>query len=775
MRKYVLAFVALLGLAGAAHAAFGIFQTYNVSTIACNIVTGVGSVNTPCVAAPANCNGVADTAPAFMAFNTWARANQGSNTQVVLTIPNGSTCFFNSSQTSPFGLTANSWAAGINNLIVEGTGAAITSVGGVSFNLGANGINCNRGLTDPSGCSARVQTVSAGASSVTLTSASFGAGYLSRFSVNKWIMVSGLNIQATFLSPQGNPVSMHYFERRQITAINAGTGEITLDRPLANSYSSAWPEFTAGSAFEQDQGGPATIYLLNDGWNATVEYRGLTISQGGPTYAGIRNATFRNVTFTDADGGTPSQNDTWTYINVTSSSALMEVDKLIGTITFDGGSINQVQFQSSSADNFIMRNGATITNRLDGGAKYNEFTDAVLNNLGPGVQSYGSYGTDSQTICTRCSITTLNYSLGYNNNENPPFWTKASGVITMPLAAAQGSGPGQRLFTPNARIYYGASNTNPPIAFSCCESIGSFEVGAITSDPWPALDNQIVTTAINITSGTKALNVPSGPFVSGDVGKTIIVNGAASGGLRTWITGFSSATDVTLYNAATATVSGASQTIQWGTSNMYIQTNQSGGFPNISAMSTGSIILKTLGSWNFTCDVCNAGDPTSDGYAVSVQAGATPGAPLGAYARKQYTPTSAQGALSNVPGRGIFKGMSVNVTVAATAAGAVTFSPVGQFGSNGLISQNTPGAPAPVNWSAGNFSINLKQTGNREISASGAVTCNGSPGACAGDTISPPANMSTMWVQNGTFSPYMGSSHTGAPTFTITLQTDPIQ
>lgn len=125
--------------------------------------------------------------------------------------------------------------------------------------------------------------------------------------------------------------------------------------------------------------------------------------------------------------------------------------------------------------------------------------------------------------------------------------------------------------------------------------------------------------------------------------------------------------------------------------------------------------------------------------------------------------------------RGIFKGMSINVTTAATSAGSVTMSPVGQFQTFSLVSQNTPGAPAPVTWTAGNFSINLKQTGNRAISASGIVTCNGSPGACAGDTINPPANMSTMWLPFGIFNPYMGSTHTGAPTFTITVQTDPLQ
>lgn len=64
--------------------------------------------------------------------------------------------------------------------------------------------------------------------------------------------------------------------------------------------------------------------------------------------------------------------------------------------------------------------------------------------------------------------------------------------------------------------------------------------------------------------------------------------------------------------------------------------------------------------------------------------------------------------------------------------------------------------------------------GDRMITPSG-VTCNGVAGGCSGDSITPPANLATMWVQQGSMNPYMGSTFTGAPTFTITLQTDPIQ
>ena len=101
-----------------------------------------------------------DDSTAFDTFNNWARANQGSVYQVVLTIPNGSTCWFGGGGFNYVALF-NAFAAGINNLIVEGTGATINSVGGRGFFLGGLGI-CEKGLASVDGCSARLQIVNPG-------------------------------------------------------------------------------------------------------------------------------------------------------------------------------------------------------------------------------------------------------------------------------------------------------------------------------------------------------------------------------------------------------------------------------------------------------------------------------------------------------------------------------------------------------------------------------------------------------------------------------------
>jgi hypothetical protein len=71
-----------------------------------------------------------DDAPKFMAFNKWARESQAGK-QVVLTVPKGANWF--GSPCSPAASADNAWAAGIGNLVVEGAGATINSVGSAAF------------------------------------------------------------------------------------------------------------------------------------------------------------------------------------------------------------------------------------------------------------------------------------------------------------------------------------------------------------------------------------------------------------------------------------------------------------------------------------------------------------------------------------------------------------------------------------------------------------------------------------------------------------------
>jgi hypothetical protein len=442
-----------------------------LTQISCNLVTGVASVGGPCTSTT-TCNNTGDDAPAFKAFNTWARANQGSS-QVVLTIPNGSNCVFNSGQTYSGVVTTNTFAAGINNLIVEFTGATL-SEGTGGFRLGGGGV-CYIGIASVGGCSARIQTVSAGSSTVTLTAASSGSGYISRFSVGNWIMIGGLDPQGQYLVASGDPPNNHWFEWRQIVSCNAApticTGTtITLDRPLSNSYLSTWPLYNAGDNFHSDNGGPATIWKMNDTWNASAEYRGGTFAQSSLTYGELRNLTYRNVTFTGAFGACPTQNETWAAYGMTSTSADMEVDKLIGTMIMDNVTIFKIAFQSSSIDRLIMTNSSV--QQLTGTPKRVDITDtAITTSWQLGARAYGvSYGP---ITCTRCAVASFDFNAGLFQNT-PSDYSMSSGLITYANTSVTGSGPTSRIFVPNTNIFQTASGFL---------TLGLFKTQTVTQDP----------------------------------------------------------------------------------------------------------------------------------------------------------------------------------------------------------------------------------------------------------------------------------------------------
>lgn len=718
------------------------------SQINYNIVTDGG----------ATCDGVTDTAPAFKAFNTWALANQGSANQVVLTIPSGSTCYFGSSQYYPLVDLNNAFAGGINDLIVNGgSGATITSVGGSGFFLGTRG-QCQAGLTSGSGCSARIQSASAGATQITLTAASLAAGYISRFSVGKWIMVGGLDVQGLFDVGYGFPVNNTYFEWRKVINADAGTGVITLDRALSNSYLSTWPNYNSGNCCEADAGGAATIWAMHDTWNTRQDYRNLTFSQSGQINSGGRNMIYRNVTFTGGGGNcgaVPSQNENFSAYNTSWSGCVIEVDKLVGLITMDAVTISQIDWQSNSIERLVMSN-STITTMF-GAARDSQITDTSFTNFTPG--SY-NYGNSYKLVCTRCNVTTYGVfpSGGNFANISPTSYSMSGGVITWPVDLA---GIAAQAFS---------SPISVPIFFTTANfsSVGMFNVTGISGGTWPAADNQTSTPTVTISSGSPNLNVSPGIFTSGDVGKTIIIADAglptACGGgpcpHRTHIQSFTNSQNVVLYENAQNTVSGAAKQVQWGTANVSVQTNTAGGFPTLTNLGGSYIRFRSSQAPQFTCDACT-GDPVFTAY--NIQNGATPLAPIGVFAKRTYTTQAAATNVGSLEVQGKLSSLTIAVTQAYTGSGAGTLIPTGQFGL-GTVKQS--------DWSVYNWSpnINVKVPGTRVITPSG-VTCDGSAGGCSGDTnLTVPE---AVWISDG-INPNLTLAGSGGvnPTFSITIQTD---
>lgn len=770
MRKFILAAAALLSLTSAACAAFAIFQTYSVLAvpqITCDMGTGIASVGGPCASPPATCNGdvqsatrtvtmVAspapanknlnvsvntfssgdvgktirvpgaaggagtlvttisafvdaqnvtlalpavtavsgvstdliygmDDSPAFAQFNVWALANQGSNNQVVQAFAASGNCWFGTQQ----GGGAIKWVAGIKNLVVEGYGTTLNGLtigwyaGDATANTGSS--ICHKGIAESTGCTARIDTVSAGSSQVVLTSTSFGAGYLSRFSATpeatgNWILIAQLNPQA-ITNPNGsgyppNPVS---FEWRQISSIDGGTGTITLTTPLTNSYLSTWPNYSSGNAGESDAGGPATIYAMGANWNTRVEYKNLTMQTVGQLNGSGRFVTYRNVSFdgsvpqgpTNNCGAIPSQNEIFAAYNTDWTYCTIETDKITTNMVLDTINANRVDFQSSSIINLTMT-GSTIPNSMFGTAQNNIITDTSIGTFRPGSNSYGN---TNKVVCTRCDVTTFEGTGGIIQNNSPTLYSMSGGVISFLNADVTGAGPPSRIFAPiPGNVFYNVG--------------GSF---------------------------------------AGTIG---------------------------LFNA---------QTLMQDATNTYVQTNEAGGFPTFSGFAG---VLRTHPAPQFTCDDC-AGDATF--VAMNTQLGAIPLAPLGEFSSRSYTPTVQTNNIGTLIARGRIVSLTIDVTTASTSSGSPVLQPTGQA-HNETVKQS--------DWTAYDWIpiINLKQAGTRVITPSG-TTCNGVPGACAGDTCSLPASgcyslPEAVWIkenlQPGVFGTFNGTN----PQFTITIQTD---
>jgi hypothetical protein len=547
MRKFVLAVVALLSLTGTCYAAFAIFQTYrpvifyNIVTDGGAVCTGYPTVAsktfdinnttkvlttttstfapgdvgkyiilpqagfgaetwTTTIASYTNATNVVlaatfknvtastqtivfgfDAAPNFKTYNTWARANQGTNNQVVLTVPNGSTCWFGSNQTI-FTTGDNAYFAGINNQVIEATGAILTGQNGGGFTLAQKGLT-ETSLTNVSGKSMRLKSASAGASTIELTATSYAAGYISRVSVGDWIVVTGLAIQAQWLSSYGYPPNFQYFDYRQVTSICnntgscTGTATITLDRPLAYSYLSTWPEYYDGGAGSMDQGGPATAYVLHSSWGGTVEWRGATIDMN-QSYAIGRYVTFRDMMWLGCCGTVPSQNETFTVVNSTAPGATAgwEVDKLVGTVSLNNFTVPRIDFQSSSVDNLIMVNSNVTGNGLIGSPKNATITDTTIaGNFSPGAWTNGV--SSGSFVCTRCAVSNFVFEGGVLQQTGTDY-SKASGVISFANTSVTGAGPPQRIFAPGGNVYYCIVSGG-----TCATSIGLYQSGAITQDP----------------------------------------------------------------------------------------------------------------------------------------------------------------------------------------------------------------------------------------------------------------------------------------------------
>ena len=228
-----------------------------------NFVTDFGAVG----------DGTTDDLPAVYRWLAWAKT-QGT-APVELYMPPLTYHF------AGYGILTD----GLYNVTISGYGATVDSL-----HIGT------LQLQNDFDHSARIETVSAGASSLNLITPADAA----KFSVGQWILVSGLSLQV-----YGWPPNWQFFEYQQITNISGSV--VTLADPLENSYKSTWPVVSQDLA--QNLGGPATIFALGPTFDAEQKILGLQVTadvNGGAVFMqASRSLILDGMTF-DGLGPAPS-------------------------------------------------------------------------------------------------------------------------------------------------------------------------------------------------------------------------------------------------------------------------------------------------------------------------------------------------------------------------------------------------------------------------------------------------------------------------------------
>lgn len=315
---------------------------------------------------------------AVSAFNTAYAALSG---RTRLYVPPG---VYNGSTSFNF---ANTVGVAGSQLLIDAYGVTFTAPTDGSLNGWAN----NAGIGTDGTKEARIVTVLAGASTVTLVT----SGQTSRFSVNQWCLVSGINMQGA-----GDPPNLGIFEYKKIQSI--GTGTLTFTEPLVNSYEDTWPLYTAG------RGGPATVYPMQGFWDQEVECRGATFTDNGNlVYGKTRVAQFTDVTFATY-GPCPTVNLLFRSLRCTAIGfGGIEIDKCINRIEFIDSTLRAVDFQSASINELYVNNVTQPANppqstpRWRGGARVsNTFISLATDTFNFNEMNYGAMGPTTMTNCS---------------------------------------------------------------------------------------------------------------------------------------------------------------------------------------------------------------------------------------------------------------------------------------------------------------------------------------------------------------------------------------
>src|SRR5262249_3099994 len=335
-----------------------------------NFVTDFGAV----------ADGMTDDTPALDMWLAWAAA-QGT-APVELYMPPGTYHFAGGVD----------FTYGLHNVTISGYGASVDSVS--PMYIGTPNL-----LQDDFAHSARIQTVSAGATSVDLMTPADA----SKFSVGQWVLVSGLALQGGAGGIPSYPPNFQYFEYQKI--VNISGSVVTFASPLANSYESTWPVVDSLQGGTVNVGGPATSYALVPTVAAQQTILGLEVTNAGPFNDGVvfmdagLSLVLDGMKF-DGLGPAPSMGQS-VVIRNSYFGTNNEIDKVISYLEYDNDT-GQTLFVQSAAPTTLVINHSTFS-VLMGTAQNTSIESSTIGYVRAGPLFYGvgqSLSITNSTIAT---------------------------------------------------------------------------------------------------------------------------------------------------------------------------------------------------------------------------------------------------------------------------------------------------------------------------------------------------------------------------------------
>lgn len=643
-------------------------------------------------------DGTTDDGAHFMDFNAYGRAQ---TTGVRLVIP-AATYHFASS----FGANGPGFTVGVKDLVIDAYGATLDK------------LYLGTGFYQDDQHSGLIQSASAGATTLTLVNLSDAA----RFIVGNWICIMHYDMQGGGSFPP-NPLQ---FEYRYVTAIDLGTGIITVDRKILNSYSSTLPSYGEGSGFSMPSCGPARIYMMQPDWDRRLVVKGLTVTQATDIFGTCRSLHFIDCTFTCLPDSTAGTDITFTNCKaVVLTTTVMEIDKLINNLSLDNLDSKILKIQSASVEKFELRNSRVT--QIQGTAKHNVLDNCDIEKLQLGTLSFG---TTYSMVIRNCRVQDFASTGGLSHFV--PSTSLSNGRFTLSKFQYAGFGTGP---TDNNWILNSVYFVNDCLPFRITNVTDNGAANVTVTDGIFNSDNTVSTAS-------------SGPFLVGDVG--LYLKNTSGIQNNTKVATFIDANHITVDKPTTAT--GTGKTVTINRAMIFVDTTLPATV-NLTTV-TGTGVYAGIAGYNIKPHPCL--DITVHGCAGSDQPRnlknlnrAPSSIPYGSYALYRciggsysaFNPSEMWGYITKV---------RVNVRRAYTGTRPTLFVGFGQFGIVGFATENSSGATIKYN-----PCVDTKTVGERIITPGNTI------GTAGADTL---LALTTFWISNSMFAPLLKTTTTGAQT-----------